>query len=31
MGQLISNKFTAWKAECEAHFQQFKANKGGKS
>lgn len=26
MGKLISNKFTAWQAECEARFQQLKAN-----
>lgn len=26
MGRLISDKFTAWKAECEARFQQLKAN-----
>ena len=26
MGQLISDKFTAWQAECEARFQQLKAN-----
>ena len=26
MAQLISNKFTAWRAECEARFQQLKAN-----
>ena len=26
MSQLISNKFTAWQAECEARFQQLKAN-----
>lgn len=26
MGTLISNKFTAWQAECEARFQQLKAN-----
>ena len=26
MGQLISDKYTAWQAECEARFQQLKAN-----
>ena len=26
MGQLISDKFSAWQAECEARFQQLKAN-----
>lgn len=26
MGILISDKFTAWQAECEARFQQLKAN-----
>ena len=26
MGVLISNKFSAWQAECEARFQQLKAN-----
>lgn len=26
MSQLIFNKFTAWQAECEARFQQLKAN-----
>ena len=26
MGSLISDKFTAWQAECEARFQQLKAN-----
>lgn len=26
MGALISDKFTAWQAECEARFQQLKAN-----
>ena len=26
MGKLISEKFAAWKAECEARFQQLKAN-----
>ncbi len=26
MGQLISDKFTAWQAECEARFQQLKTN-----
>lgn len=26
MGTLISDKFTAWQAECEARFQQLKAN-----
>ena len=26
MGILISDKFTAWQAECEAHFQQLKKN-----
>lgn len=26
MGRLISDKFTAWQAECEARFQQLKAN-----
>ena len=26
MGVLISNKFTAWQAECEARFRQLKAN-----
>lgn len=26
MGKLISDKFTAWQAECEARFQQLKAN-----
>ena len=26
MSQLISDKFTAWQAECEARFQQLKAN-----
>ena len=26
MGKLISDKYTAWKAECEARFHQLKAN-----
>ena len=26
MGRLITDKFTAWQAECEARFQQLKAN-----
>ena len=26
MGELISNKYAAWKAECEQRFQQLKAN-----
>lgn len=26
MGSLISDKFTTWQAECEARFQQLKAN-----
>lgn len=26
MSQLISDKFTAWQAECESRFQQLKAN-----
>lgn len=26
MGAFISDKFTAWQAECEARFQQLKAN-----
>ena len=26
MAQLISDKFTAWQAECEERFQQLKAN-----
>ena len=26
MGQLISDKFAAWQAECESRFQQLKAN-----
>ena len=26
MSQLISDKFTAWQAECEARFQQLKTN-----
>lgn len=26
MGRLLSDKFTAWQAECEARFQQLKAN-----
>ena len=26
MGILISDKFTAWQAECESRFQQLKAN-----
>ena len=26
MAQLISDKYTAWKAECEQRFQQLKAN-----
>lgn len=26
MGKLISDKYTAWKAECEQRFQQLKAN-----
>ena len=26
MSQLISDKFTVWQAECEARFQQLKAN-----
>ena len=26
MGTLISDKYTAWKAECEARFQQLKQN-----
>ena len=26
MSQLISDKYTAWKAECEQRFQQLKAN-----
>ena len=26
MGQLISDKYAAWKAECEQRFQQLKAN-----
>lgn len=26
MGSLISDKFTAWQEECEARFQQLKAN-----
>lgn len=26
MGRLISDRFTAWQAECEARFQQLKAN-----
>lgn len=26
MGKLISEKYTAWKAECEQRFQQLKAN-----
>ena len=26
MGTLISDKFTAWQAECEVRFQQLKAN-----
>lgn len=26
MGSLISDKFTAWQEECEAQFQQLKAN-----
>ena len=26
MGRLISDKFTAWQAECEARFQQLQAN-----
>ena len=26
MGQLIFDKYTAWKKECEARFQQLKAN-----
>ena len=26
MGKLISDKFAAWQAECEARFQQLKAN-----
>lgn len=26
MGRLISEKYAAWQAECEAHFQQLKKN-----
>lgn len=26
MGILIADKYTAWQAECEARFQQLKAN-----
>lgn len=26
MSQLLSDKYTAWKSECEARFQQLKAN-----
>ena len=26
MGQLISDKYTAWKQECETRFQQLKTN-----
>ena len=26
MSTLISDKFSAWQAECEARFQQLKAN-----
>ena len=26
MSTFISDKFTAWQAECEARFQQLKAN-----
>ena len=26
MSYLISDKFTAWQTECEARFQQLKAN-----
>lgn len=26
MGRLLSTKYTAWKSECEARFQQLKAN-----
>ena len=26
MGQLISDKYTAWKQECETRFQQLKSN-----
>lgn len=26
MGELISDKYTAWKSECEQRFQQLKAN-----
>ena len=26
MGKLISEKYTAWKQECEARFQQLKKN-----
>ena len=26
MGRLISEKYAAWQAECEARFQQLKKN-----
>lgn len=26
MSKLLSDKFSAWQAECEARFQQLKAN-----
>ena len=26
MGRLIADKFKAWEAECEARFNQLKAN-----
>ena len=26
MGRLISDKYAAWKQECEARFQQLKKN-----
>lgn len=29
MGQLIPDKYIAWKQECEARFQQLKANEEG--
>ena len=29
MGVLICDKFTAWQAECEARFQQLKADEEG--
>ncbi len=29
MGTLLSEKYATWQAECEARFQQLKANEEG--